>query len=48
MINTRTLVIVSLLALGHTAAAEEKYGLGPVQPEADMTVREISTALYKL
>ncbi len=48
MIDIRTLVVVSLLTLGQTAAAEEKYGLGPVQPEADMTVRDISTALYKL
>lgn len=46
----KTLPALILMAAGVAAgpsANAEDYGLGPVLPDADLTVREISTALYR-
>lgn len=43
-----TLIAAALFTAtsAHAEEKAEKEGLGPVQPQADLTVREISTALY--
>lgn len=42
------LITLAAGLLAATAGAEEKEGLGPVIPGADLTVRDITNALYKV
>jgi Uncharacterized low-complexity proteins len=42
----RHLLLPMTVILAAGGAQGEDYGLGPVLPEADLTVREISTALH--